>query len=57
VVGYLNKVMNLRVINLLFLPMALPAHSGPRPLIKFRNHFSQTVGLLGVVTARRKAAT
>jgi hypothetical protein len=27
--------------------MALPAHSGPRPLIQFRNHFSQTVGLLG----------
>jgi hypothetical protein len=29
--------------------MALPAHSGPRPLIHFRNHFSQTVGLLGRV--------
>jgi hypothetical protein len=27
--------------------MALPAHSGPRPPIQFRNHFSQTVGLLG----------
>jgi hypothetical protein len=27
--------------------MALLAHSGPRPLIYFRNHFSQTVGLLG----------
>jgi hypothetical protein len=27
-------------------PMALPAHSGPRPLIQFRNHISQTVGLL-----------
>jgi hypothetical protein len=26
--------------------MTLPAHSGPRPLIQFRNHFSQTVGLL-----------
>jgi hypothetical protein len=24
------------------------AHSGPRPLIQFRNHFSQTVGLLGL---------
>jgi hypothetical protein len=23
--------------------MALPAHSGPWPLIQFRNHFSQTV--------------
>jgi hypothetical protein len=30
-----------------FFSMALPAHSGPRPLIQFRNHFSQTVGLLG----------
>jgi hypothetical protein len=29
--------------------MALPTHSGPRPLIQFRNHFSQTVGLLGRV--------
>jgi hypothetical protein len=29
--------------------MALPAHSGPRPLFQFRNHFSQTVGLLGRV--------
>jgi hypothetical protein len=29
--------------------MALPAHSGPGPLIQFRNHFSQTVGLLGRV--------
>jgi hypothetical protein len=26
--------------------MALPANSGPRPLIQFRKHFSQTVGLL-----------
>jgi hypothetical protein len=29
--------------------MALPAHSGPWPLIQFRNHFSQTVGLPGRV--------
>jgi hypothetical protein len=29
--------------------MALPAHSGPLPLIQLRNHFSQTVGLLGGV--------
>jgi hypothetical protein len=29
--------------------MALPAHSGPRPLIQFRNHFSQTVRILGRV--------
>jgi hypothetical protein len=32
-----------------FFQMALPAHSGPRPIIQFRNHFSQTVGLLGRV--------
>jgi hypothetical protein len=29
--------------------MDLPAHSDPRPLVQFRNHFSQTVGLLGRV--------
>jgi hypothetical protein len=29
--------------------VALPAHSEPRPLIQFRNHFSQTVGLIGRV--------
>jgi hypothetical protein len=33
----------------LFFPLALPAHSGPRPVIQFRNHFSQTVWLLGRV--------
>jgi hypothetical protein len=32
-----------------FLSMALPAHSGPWSLIQFRNHFSQTLGLLGRV--------
>jgi hypothetical protein len=32
-----------------YITMALPAHSGPRPLIQFRNHFSQSVGLLGRV--------
>jgi hypothetical protein len=32
--------------------MALPAHSGPMPLISFRNHFSQTVGLLGRVISQ-----
>jgi hypothetical protein len=29
--------------------MDLQAHLGPRPIIQFRNHFSQTVGLLGRV--------
>jgi hypothetical protein len=32
-----------------FFSMALPANSGPRPLIQFRNNFSQSVGLLGRV--------
>jgi hypothetical protein len=32
-----------------FFSTALPAHSGPRPLTQFRNHFSQTLGLLGRV--------
>jgi hypothetical protein len=31
----------------LFSPMALPPHSGPRPLIQFRNYFLQIVRLLG----------
>jgi hypothetical protein len=30
-----------------FLSMVLPAHSGPWPLIQFRNNFAQRVGLLG----------
>jgi hypothetical protein len=33
----------------LFFSISLPAQSGPRPLIQFRNYFSQTVGLLGRV--------
>jgi hypothetical protein len=32
-----------------FPSMALPARSGPRLLIQLRNHFSQTVGLIGRV--------
>jgi hypothetical protein len=36
-------------LYLMFFPMTLPAHSGPRPLIQFRNHLSQRVGLLGRV--------
>jgi hypothetical protein len=40
---------SIRGINMIFFSMALPAHSEPRPLIQFRNHFSQTVGLLGWV--------
>jgi hypothetical protein len=32
-----------------FIFMTLQAHSEPRPLIQFRSHFSQTVGLLGRV--------
>jgi hypothetical protein len=38
-----------RTFLYLFISMALPAHSGPRPLIEFRNLSSQTVGLLGRV--------
>jgi hypothetical protein len=33
-------------VDFLF-PMALPAHSGPRPLIQFSNYFLQRVELLG----------
>jgi hypothetical protein len=39
----------LTIIRCFFISMALPAHSGPWPLIQFRNHFSQSVGLLGRV--------
>jgi hypothetical protein len=38
-----------------FFSMALPAHSRPRPLIQFRNHFSQTVELLGRVISPSQA--
>jgi hypothetical protein len=37
----------LPITFLLFFSMALTAHSGPSPLIQFRNHFSQKVGHLG----------
>jgi hypothetical protein len=36
-------------LYMLYFLMALPAHSGPRPLFQFRNHFSQAVGFLGEV--------
>jgi hypothetical protein len=45
----LRKISNLGLLSGCidsFLSMALPALSGPRPLIHFLNHFSQTVGLL-----------
>jgi hypothetical protein len=42
-------VRNTGFTEIIFFSMALPAHSGPRPIIHFRNHFSQTVGLLGRV--------
>jgi hypothetical protein len=38
-------------IFLSFSSIALPAHSGPRPLIQFRSHFSLTVRLLSRVTS------
>jgi hypothetical protein len=41
----------------IFFSMDLPAHSGPRPLIQFRDYFLQTVGLLGRVIARHKHRT
>jgi hypothetical protein len=37
------------MLVIFFSSTALPAQSVPRPLIQFRNHFSQTVGLLGPV--------
>jgi hypothetical protein len=45
-----SHASNVRPFSIMsFFSMALPAHSGPWPLIQFRNHFSQTVGLLGRV--------
>jgi hypothetical protein len=37
--------------------MALQLFVGPWPLLQFRNLFTQTVGLLGRRSARRKVAT
>jgi hypothetical protein len=42
ILGQINPVHNTS-------SMALPAHSGPRPLLQFRKHFSQTIGSLGRV--------
>jgi hypothetical protein len=42
---------------ILLFSMALPAHSGPRPVIQFRNHFLQTVWLLGRVISPSQAST
>jgi hypothetical protein len=38
-------VLNSATAATTFFSVALLAHSGPRPLIQFRNHFSQTAGL------------
>jgi hypothetical protein len=40
------SVVNPQLPYYISFSMALPAHSGPWPLIQSRNHFSQTVGLL-----------
>jgi hypothetical protein len=40
-----------------FFTTALPAHSGSKPLIQFRNHFSQTVGLFGRGISLSQAST
>jgi hypothetical protein len=54
----LSRVLKNRVLSRTFrskrergfiFSMAFPAYSGPRPLIQFRNHISQTVWLLGWV--------
>jgi hypothetical protein len=38
-------------VTVFFFSMAPPVHSGSWPLSQFRNHFSQTVGLLGRVVS------
>jgi hypothetical protein len=48
--GFPTKILDASVyLKIITFSVALPAHSGPRPLIQFRNHFSQSVGLLGRV--------
>jgi hypothetical protein len=49
IVKILHKVKTEVFCCTFFCPMALPAHSGPRPLIQFCNHFSETVELFGRV--------
>jgi hypothetical protein len=44
---YTSALFSYKTTMWIFFSMALPAYSGPRPLIQFLNHFSQTVGLLG----------
>jgi hypothetical protein len=34
-----EKLQAFYILHGIFFTMALPAHSGPRPLIQFRNHF------------------
>jgi hypothetical protein len=41
-----ERIYLLLLHTTIFFSMALPAHSGPKPLIQFRNRFSQTAGLL-----------
>jgi hypothetical protein len=43
----MSRIPGITIRMYIFFSMVLPAHSGPWPLIQFRNHFSQTVGLLG----------
>jgi hypothetical protein len=42
-----GKKWLMALITIALFSVALPAHSGSRPLIQLRNHFSQTVGLVG----------
>jgi hypothetical protein len=44
-----NCAMTVMNLTFTFFSMAFPAHSGPWPLIQFRNHLKQTVGLIGLV--------
>jgi hypothetical protein len=41
-----TRIWGLIIIIILNILMSLPAHSGPWPLIQFRNHIWQKVGLL-----------
>jgi hypothetical protein len=52
---FTNSELGDGTVILSIFSMALPTHSGPWPLIQFRNDILQSVGLLGRVIVRRKA--
>jgi hypothetical protein len=46
---FLRASLPSRFLTMVLFSMAFPAHSGPKTLVQFRNHYSHKVGLLGRV--------